>query len=299
MNVEKWLKENTHSLVGKRVAVTGSTGGIGAELCDLLASLGASLVLLDRNAIRSEEHKHKLMNKYCVEVSCCTLDLEDIISAEKAAVFLTEKSIDVFIHNAGAYAIPRHKTTAGYDNVFQINFASPYYLIHRILPSLRERRGRVVVVGSIAHNYSRIDPADVDFSTRSAASLVYGNSKRYLMYGLYDLFREERSVTLSVTHPGITFTNITAHYPKLVFVIIKHPMKIIFMRPGIAALSILRGVFKTTEPDTWIGPWLFNVWGRPKKQRLTTSSQTEKDMIASISRQVFDKCKNTVQGENI
>ena len=31
MNVIKWLAKNTSSLEGKKIAVTGSTGGIGVE----------------------------------------------------------------------------------------------------------------------------------------------------------------------------------------------------------------------------------------------------------------------------
>ena len=113
-----------------------------------------------------------------------------------------------------------------------------------LLPVLRERGGRVVAVGSIAHNYSETDPADVDFSSRTRASRVYGNAKRYLMFSLYGLFENESNVSLAVCHPGITFTNITAHYPKAVFAIIKNPMKVIFMKPERACLSIVRGVFE-------------------------------------------------------
>lgn len=294
MNIKKWLKENTSSLEGKKIAITGSTGGIGVELCDYLASLGASLVLLDRNEARSLSHRDKLIDKHRGDVLCQTLDLEDIWSVEQASAFLIEENIDVFIHNAGAYSIPRHKTSTGYDNVFQINFASPYYIINRLLPTLRENHGKVVIVGSIAHNYSKIDESDIDFTCRSAASLVYGNSKRYLMYGVQELFREEKCATLSLTHPGITFTNITAHYPKWIFAIIKHPMKVIFMKPKIAALSILKGVFEDTQYDSWIGPWLFNVWGRPKKQRLTTANQTEKENLARITDEVYSKCKDSI-----
>ena len=53
MNYEKWLAKNGESLVGKTVAVTGSTGGIGNELCKYLARLGANLVLVDRNPQKS------------------------------------------------------------------------------------------------------------------------------------------------------------------------------------------------------------------------------------------------------
>ena len=54
MSIKGWLKENTASLRGKTVALTGSTGGLGRELANYLASLGATLVLLDRNRERSE-----------------------------------------------------------------------------------------------------------------------------------------------------------------------------------------------------------------------------------------------------
>ena len=50
MNIKKWLAENTSSLVGKTVVVTGTTGGLGRELCGYLALLGAELILVDRNA---------------------------------------------------------------------------------------------------------------------------------------------------------------------------------------------------------------------------------------------------------
>ena len=49
MNIEKWINKNSHSLEGKTVAVTGSTGGLGVELCRYIARLGGSLVLVDRN----------------------------------------------------------------------------------------------------------------------------------------------------------------------------------------------------------------------------------------------------------
>ena len=195
-----------------------------------------------------------------VNVSLLTVDLVDVDSVASATERLKEIAPDILIHNAGAYSIPRCTSNSGYDNVFTINFVSPYYMIREMLPVLEKKQGRVVVVGSIAHNYSKIDESDIDFSKVKAASKVYGNAKRFLMFSLYELFLSERNVTLSVTHPGITFTNITAHYPKLIFALIKHPMKVIFMSPEKAALSIVKGFFAPTEYHTWYGPRLFNVW---------------------------------------
>lgn len=297
MRILSWLKKNTQSLEGKRIAVTGSTGGLGKALCSYLAELGASLVLLDRNGERSRIHRAELLDNHpnlCVE--CVPLDLEDLPSACSAVERLCALEIDVFIHNAGAYSIPRHRCASGYDNVYQINFATPYYMIRRLLPMLRCRGGRVVVVGSIAHRYSKIDVTDVDFSTRRAASKVYGNAKRYLMFALHELFRDETDVRLAVTHPGISFTNITAHYPKAIFWLIKHPMKVIFMKPRRAALSILSGVFSDTAHGEWIGPWAFDVWGMPKKKTLRSVGKDERDEIARIAETVYLQCEATVTG---
>ncbi len=288
MKYDKWLIKNASSLKGKTVAISGSTGGLGRHLCRYIASLGASLVLLDRNRERSEANKNAIAEEFPgTEISLVRLDLVDIHSVADATEELRRIAPDIFIHNAGAYSIPRCTSNSGYDNVFTINFASPYYMIRELLPVIRAKQGRVVIVGSIAHNYSKINESDIDFSGVKSASKVYGNAKRYLMFSLFELFKNERDANLAVTHPGITFTNITSHYPKVIFAIIKHPMKVIFMSAEKAALSIVKGFFDSTEYHTWYGPRLFNVWGLPSKKKLKTCSLQESKRIAEISEQIY------------
>ena len=277
MRIDRWLNKHTASLSGKTVAISGSTGGLGRELCAYLCDLGADLVLVDRNPELSERHKRELEGRRNgINVKCVNAQLDDPDSVRRAADELRLLCIDVFISNAGAYSIPRKICKNRYDNVFQINFIAPYTIIDAIMPSLRERGGRVVIVGSVAHRYSRSDPSDIDFSTRRGSAKVYGNSKRYLMFTLTELFLREKGVGFAVTHPGITFTNITAHYPKWIFAIIKHPMKIIFPKPRQACLSVLRGVFEDAGDYTWIGPSILDVWGKPKKRRLKISEREKK-----------------------
>ena len=160
-----------------------------------------------------------------------------------------------------------------------------------LLPSVAARGGKVVAVGSIAHNYSKTDSNDIDFSTRSKSSLVYGNAKRYLMYSLWGLDNYPNNI--AIAHPGITFTNITAHYPKLLFAVIKHPMKIIFMKPKKASLSIVEALFTDCGKNEWIGPRLFNVWGKPKKRRLNSASAEEAKSISETAERIFNIINNT------
>ena len=286
--MKSWFDKHTKRLDGKTVAISGSTCGLGIELCDYLASLGASLVLVDRNRGKSEALAERLKGKYpSLRVKFVTADMADMASVKAAGEELCAIGIDYLILNAGAYSIPRCITDIGYDNVFTINFISPYYLTRRLLPSVRARGGRVVAVGSIAHNYSEIDLSDIDFRRRKKASLVYGNAKRYLTFALQNLSDDD----VIIAHPGISFTGITNHYPPLIFALIKHPMKVIFMKPKKAALSILYGLFANVPSGSWIGPRLFDVWGLPRVKKLCTAGSEEKGNIIKSAEKIYEKIK--------
>ncbi len=280
----------SRSLSGKTVAVTGATGGLGVELCSRLAEANASLVLLNRNSEKAKRLEQQLKSQYpSLKVEHIAVDMADMASVKAAAERLQQLPIDVLIHNAGAYGIPQSRCDTGFDNLFQINFVSPYYLTRTLLPKLQERRGRVVAVGSIAHNYSRADFERVDRAETPSCEIRYGNAKRFLMFSLYELFRNENQASLSVVHPGITLTNITAHYPKWVFALIKYPMKVIFMSPRKAVEPLVRGVFDGCGYHEWIGPSVFDIWGAPHKRRLKTCGGEESHRIGAYAEQLWEQ----------
>jgi len=296
MSVSSYLKTHTSDLSGKTAVVTGATGGLGRELCRYLCSLNCKLILVNRSETKAKSLEAELTGEYPKAVIYQVLcDLEDICSVKTAAADIEKIGADILIHNAGAYDIPRHKCSTGYDNVFQIDFVSQYYLTDALLPMLKSRNGAgVVAVGSIAHNYSKTDKSDIDFSSRKSSAKVYGNAKRYLMFSLHEMFRDKSrvgDVKLSVVHPGITFTNITAHYPKLIFAIIKNPMKVIFMSRRKACLSLIRGVFEATDYGEWLGPRFFNVWGYPRKSKIGTVSAEESVYIGETADNILEKIR--------
>ena len=285
MRTDAWIQKNMPSMAGKTVAISGATGGIGQELCRHLARLGASLLLLDRNSERSNAWIEKLKAEFpTLNARHLRLDLADFDTVRSVTEELLKSTPDYLIFNAGAYHVPRYTTSVGHDNVFQINFLAPYYMARTLLPSIKARGGRIVAVGSIAHNYSHIDINDVEFLTRSQSAKVYGNAKRFLMFSLFGLGEEN---TVTVAHPGITPTNITAHYPKVIYALIKHPMKVIFMSPRRASLSILAAMVQNAEKNEWFGPSLFDVWGLPKKKLLKTCSAEEAAEICKIAEKML------------
>ena len=291
MNISKWIKRNIPAQNGKTVAISGATGGIGTHLTLHLASLGANLVLLNRNETKSRALIAEVNRAY-PDIKCThiTMDLEDPDSVKSATAALAEIVPDTLILNAGAYAIPRHKCQTGFDNVFQINFLSPYFLASKLKPLMDAKGGKIIAVSSIAHNYSKINAKDVDFSTCKKSSFVYGNSKRFLTYTLHDLCKDDNN--LAIVHPGITLTNITAHYPKIVLRLIKWPMKIFFPSPKKAALCLLMGLAQNTSFGTWIGPKAFNVWGAPTKKRLPKASEEEIKSIIALGNDALKIMEN-------
>lgn len=287
MNINKWIGDNASSLNGKRIAISGSTGGIGRELCKIILRLGGDIIMLDRSRERALALKKELHSTFPnAGIEYMHLDLEDIACVRTVTDALIADTPDFLILNAGAYHIPRKTCALGYNNILQINYVSPYYMARSLLPSIKARGGRIIAVGSIAHRYSETDDNDYDFSLRSASSLAYGNAKRRLMYSFAEL-----GDGAYIAHPGITFTNITAHYPKLIFAIIKHPMKVIFMKPKAACLSIVKAMFADIEPMSWIGPEIFDIWGRPSIKPLGRIKESERKKISAFAEKCYKEMK--------
>lgn len=293
MNTKKWIENNIQNLNGKTIAITGATGGIGKELCTQLLAEQAHLILLCRNKNLTESFIFTLKQKFeNAKIDFIELDFSNLESVNKCILQLQKyNGIDVLIHNAGVYNVPLKTLDSGFNNIFQINFLYPYYLTKKLMCELEKKENSTcVVVSSIAHNYSKLDRNDIDFSSRKKPSKIYGNAKRFLTFSMFELF-EGSKVNLSVVHPGITLTNMTNHYPKLINPIVKLGIKLLFPSPKQAVLNLAYGLKQPTAYHEWIGPKIFNVWGKPTLKKLKTASHFESEEIFKIAEQLCSNIK--------
>ena len=288
MKIEKWLEENTHSLNGKTICITGSTGDLAQIFTEKLAKMGANFIFANRNKEKSEKQKKQLIEKFPdIKIQVLNVNYEDMNSVKLLVCKLKQIHIDILILNAAVYNVQRKTTTSGFDNVFQVNFISQYYIAKQLLTNLRKiKNSKIVVIGSIAHNYSKVNFNDIQKLKTKKSSIAYGNSKRFLMASMQKLL-ENHPVKLSVVHPGITLTQMTSHYPFFINWLVKIGIKIFFPKPEKACLSILSGVFNSTETNEWIGPKKHNVWGYPKKQKLKTISTDEAEKIFFEAEKIY------------
>ncbi len=215
----------------KTVAITGTTGGLGSLLANELASKGINLIFIDRNFRKSKKLAEDILKKYQnIEINFVTADLEDLDSVKDAVNELKKINFEILILNAGVYNVPIYKTNTGFNNVFQINFASQYILAKKILNQNKSLK-KIVAVSSIAHNLSRININDIDFSNNKSQMKIYGNSKRFLMFSLYELLKNNKDIKLSIVHPGVTLTSMTSHYNKSINWLVKLGVKLFFHHP--------------------------------------------------------------------
>lgn len=289
MRYKRWLKKNAKSLEGKRVVLTGSTGGLGKEIALFLAYLKADLVLADRNMEKSNNLKALILKKYpSAKITQVVLDLESANSVKECVKTLESlESIDAIIHNAGVYSLPL-EDGEDYNTPFKVNFLHPYFITKSLLNKLRNSSlARVIVVGSLAYKFARFNINDVDYNTSKSRNKIYGNSKRCLMLSLSELLKNEEKVKLSVVHPGVTPTNITRHFPLILRGIIKLPMKCVFISPKKASLSVILGLFKDVKYHDWLGPKIFGVWGKPKESNLKNITEEECKEIFSLAEEKY------------
>ena len=279
MSIAKWLEKNTHDLTGFVIAITGGTGGLGVEIVKNLVKLRASIILLDRNIGKGNKLIEELKKiREGVEVTQIPIDLSNYKSVREGVQRLKEISkIDALILNAGVYHVKRREGEEGYLEEFRTNFISPFYIAINLIDKIKfSNLKKVVDVGSISYKLATLNENDIDYSRETKKMKIYGNSKRMLMCALIELFKNEPNVIFSLTHPGVTPTNITRNFPKVVRAVIKLPMKIMFNSPKRASLSIIKGLFDETKVgEEWIGPKHFDIWGNPQKKRLTGINEDE------------------------
>jgi short-subunit dehydrogenase len=149
-------------LSGKRVLLTGASGGLGQPIARALAGRGAELVLTGRRA----EPLEALAGELGATAAVC--DLSDRAAVER--LVSEAGKIDVLVANAGllgAGTLPRLDPDE-IDRVIEVNLRAPIALARRLLPGMVERgEGHLVFVASFAGKVSSAGESPIYTATKS------------------------------------------------------------------------------------------------------------------------------------
>lgn len=120
--------------------VTGSTGGIGAEVAQCLAKEGWSLILLNRSQSKTATQMRELQLAYPnITVTFVQVDLLDAsdIARAVAEIAQTHQRIDALYNISGVLTSERKLSAQGYESHYAVNVLANYALIDGLRPLLK------------------------------------------------------------------------------------------------------------------------------------------------------------------
>jgi short-subunit dehydrogenase len=164
-------------LAGRSVLVTGAASGIGAALARRLAREGAALALADRDTDGARSVAESIRGALAL---ACDVTSPAACQEAVAATCAAFGGLDVLVNNAGITQLGRFADTSldVIRRVFEVNFFGALHCTKAALPALLERRGLVVVIGSVA--------GQAPLATRSG----YAASK-HALHGFFGSLRAE------------------------------------------------------------------------------------------------------------
>jgi NAD(P)-dependent dehydrogenase (short-subunit alcohol dehydrogenase family) len=146
--------QNPFDLTGRVAVITGSSRGIGRASAELLASLGAKVVISSRKADACEEVAEGIRKSGGdAHVIPCNISRRDEVDALVDGTVKHYGPIDILVCNAAVnpyYGPLLDITDEAFDKIMGSNVKSNIWLCAKAIPAMAERgRGSVVIISSI------------------------------------------------------------------------------------------------------------------------------------------------------
>jgi len=183
------------------VFITGASSGIGEALAREFAGQGAKVVLAARRLDRLETLAQSIRDQGGAALAlACDVTKDGDLEAAVEEVHRQFGKIDVMVANAGFGVIGRFEklTLAEFRRQFETNIFGLLRSVQAALPDLKETRGRLALMGSVASHISA--PEATPYSMSKFAV-------RALAEALYAEFAP-RGVSVTLISPGFVATEI-------------------------------------------------------------------------------------------
>lgn len=196
------------SMQGKICLITGGTNGIGKSTALGLARMGATVVIVGRNASKTARVVNEIKSATATpKVTALLADLSSLNDVRRlAGEFKSEYAqLHVLISNAGAVFLKRRVSVDGFEMTFAVNHLAHFLLTNLLIDTIRASApARIVVVSSAAHTRARIDFENLQGERHYGGMDAYGNSKLANLLFTIELARrlEGTGVTVNALHPG-------------------------------------------------------------------------------------------------
>ena len=250
------MKENMN---GKICLVTGGTNGIGKATAQALAQMGATVVIVGRDAQKAAQVSKEIQaasGNQNVDWLLADLSSQQDIRRLVAEFKSKYSQLHVLINNAGGTFMTRQLSVDGIEMTFALNHLAYFMVTNLLLDTIKASApARIINVSSDAHSGGKIDFNNLQGERSYSGIGPYGNSKLANILFTIELARrlEGTGVTVNALHPGLVSTGFGKNNPGLL-------MKIM----GVVIPLIARSPEKGAETSIYLvsSPAVQNITGK-------------------------------------
>jgi len=187
-------------LTGKKILVTGATGGIGEAIAVALHGAGADVGISGRNEAKLKELEVKLGNR----VHVLPADLSSAEGVEALVKNATEKmgGVDVLINNAGLTrdGLSMRMKDEDWADVINVNLTAPFQLARAVQRGMMKARwGRIINIASIVGVTG--NPGQANYCASKAGMIGWSKAMAAEI--------ASRNITVNCIAPGFIATAMT------------------------------------------------------------------------------------------
>jgi NAD(P)-dependent dehydrogenase (short-subunit alcohol dehydrogenase family) len=212
------LKENMN---GKICLVTGGTNGIGKSTAQELARMGATVIIVGRDAQKTSQVVEEIRaaggNR---RVGSMLADLSSEQEVRRLADEFKSKyaHLHILINNAGGFFMRRQLRGNGIEMTFALNHLASFLLTNLLLDTIKASTpARIINVSSNAHTSGKIEFDNLQ-GERQYGPGAYDNSKLANILFTMELSRrlQGTGVTVNALHPGFVATGFAKNNGKVI-----------------------------------------------------------------------------------
>jgi len=184
---------------GKKILITGATGGIGSALVKKFLSLEGTVLATGTNTEKLDNLKKKFPN-----INVLKFDLSDHSKIEEFIENVASQlvGLDILVNNAGITMdnLSLRMKSEEWKKVIDINLSSTFYLCkYAIKKMLKNKYGRIVNITSIVGHTGNLGQANY---SASKAGMVAMSKSLAIEYA-------KKNITINCVSPGFIQSNMT------------------------------------------------------------------------------------------
>jgi retinol dehydrogenase 12 len=221
---------------GKICLITGGTNGIGKATAQALAQMGATVVIVGRNAPKTAQLVEEIRAASGNEnVDSLLADLSSQQEIRRLANEFKSKysRLHVLLNNAGAFFVKRQLSVDGIEMTFALNHLAYFLLTNLLLDTIKASApARIINVSSDAHTAGKIEFDNLQ-GERAFSPRAYGNSKLANILFTTELARrlDGTGVTVNALHPGLVSTGFAKNNGRIIAGLISLFMPLVARSP--------------------------------------------------------------------